>query len=271
MTKEELSEAWERFYRDRDAESKRKLAEHYYNFVVIIARKMAKKLNYKVEADELASHGVSGLYKAIDSFEQDRKIKFETYAYNRIRGSMLDGIRSEDWIPRGVRIRASKLDDLRCKLEGKKGDRVTENDVINASDYGQDMLTTVKKFKPVAISSIDAFAEANFDETHEDHNPCLISKNVSSPDAKILRKEFFSKLLGKSFTPLERKVIYLYYYEELTMGEISSRLNISESRISQVHQEALERMRTKISINPHYFEEEVVDELKGCNDSGSLF
>ena len=267
MENSEIQSIWESFYSNRDEANRQKLVEHYYPYVQSIAKKLAQKLHNKVSDEELASHGVDGLYRAIESFDLRMKNKFETFAYNRIRGSMIDGIRTESWVPRSVRMNHSKLEDAKHNLISESGRDVSDIEALQKLGYKLSAISkNRKRFYPVSVSSIDAFTDED-SEQHKDYNDCLTSQNTASPEGRMLRREFLSKLIGKNMNRLERKIIYLYYYEDLTMEEISDKLSMSESRVSQIHEEAMRRLKLRVKLNPKYFESDVLYRIKKGNYS----
>jgi len=255
MTKIELNALWKIFKTTHKQEKRNKLVEHYYKLVERIAQTVSKKINYKVSSDELASHGVDGLFKAIESFDLNRNIKFETYAYSRIKGSMIDGLRSDDWVPRSVRIRQSKIEKAMIDLEAETGEKA---EILSAVDKAGidtfEYLKNTKKFKATMCSSLDTSSCLCEEDVKKDFNIYLKS-DVPSPDIKIIRREFLSKFLGKGLRSSERRIIYLYYYEKLTMREIASRLETTESHISQIHKAILKKIKSKISKNQQYLKE----------------
>jgi RNA polymerase sigma factor FliA len=273
MNNLELQKVWEEFKLSNDGELRNQLIKHYYVLVKKIARKVCNKINRRVSEEELASHGFDGLYKAIDRFELERKIKFETYATLRIRGSIIDGLRSDDWVPRSVRMRQTKIEKMREKMESEKCDAVTDSEVISELDISEeDYIKNNKKFNPVIFSSIDSNVVLEKEnENKKDFNKYLVSKNISSPDSKLIRKEFLGKLMGRDFKNIERKIVYYYYYENMTMREISKKVDMSESRISQIHKDVLKRLKNKINKNPEYFGENIISIIASCNDKNPVF
>jgi len=255
-------------------ESRNKLVEEYYPLVKKIAYKLAEKLNWKVSPEELTSFGVDGLFNAIGKFDVNQGVKFEHYASSRIHGSMIDNMRKIDLIPRSVRLNSNNFEKVRSKLEAEKGRLITDDEVaeemgITMSEYNQNL----KKYHPVIFSSLEGsdMTSDNEDSFKVDFNTSLTSKNTPTPDSKILRKEFFNKLLGNGFSSTERMIVYLYYYKNYTMEKIAAKLKISESRVSQIHKDVLPRMKEKIERNPIYFSEHVEELIKMTNDSESLF
>ncbi len=274
MDKKELENTWESFLETREESVKQKLVQHYYEALVKhIARKLAKKFGYKISVDELSSYGIDGLYKAIDAYDNKRDIKFDTYAYSRIWGSMIDGIREEDWVPRSVRFRYSLIEEARQKLESQFGEVPTEDDILKLAKIGKkEYIKNTHKFKPAMISSIEDSInpDVNDNENKKDFNAKLVATNNSTSDSQILRREFLSKLIGKDFTPIERKIVYYHYYENLSMKEIAKQLNLSQSRASQIHQNILERLKKRVKVNPNYFGKEIISIIHKCNDRFSL-
>ena len=256
-------------------DSRNKLVEEYYPLVKKIAYKLAEKLNWKVSPDELTSFGVDGLFNAIGKFDVNHGVKFEHYASPRIRGSMIDNMRKIDLIPRSVRLNNSHFEKVRSQLESETGGFVTDDEVaeeigVSILDYNKN----VKKYHPLMFSSLegsDMHFDGNEDSFKLDFNSSLISNNTASPDSKLIRKEFFNKLLGNGFSSTERMIVYLYYYKNYTMDKIAEKLKISESRVSQIHKDLLPRMKKKIERNPEYFSNHIEEFIKCSNDSESLF
>ena len=274
MNKKELDLTWEKYHLNKDEEGHGKLVSYYFEKLVKnIANKLAKKYNYKVSADELASFGVDGLYRAIENFDPSEKVKFTTYSQWRIRGSMIDGLRSIDWVPRSVRQKHEKIEKTTADLEMRLGRKVDISEVLEELEWCEESYhKNVKKFNPTTHSSIEYSVNPEITgENKKDFNKYLCDDHQESPDAQIFRKEFLGKLIGKSFNDFERKLIYYYYYEDLTMKEISDILGISESRISQIHQSLLVRMKKKIEVNPEFFDKDIIASLLEKRHSSSLF
>ena len=274
MKTENIFDVWDVYLKDRDDKSKNKLVAYYFTFVNKIASTLSRKLNNHVSQPELASHGVDGLYKAIENFDVTMGNKFETYAYIRIKGAMLDGLRKEDWVPRSVRIRETTIQKEQDRLQNASGEKTTKSEAlkelgINELEYNKHP----EKFHARSIFSIEASSNPNIDnnDNKKDFNEYLESHKNSSPDSRIVRMEFLNKLIGRRFTKLEKNIVYLYYYEELTMKEIAKQLKISESRISQIHQSVLKRLKTRIKINPNYFSDNILDIIEKCKNSNPLF
>lgn len=269
---------WKKYQTSRTEERKiqfrNRLAEIYYPLVQKIAYKLSEKINSKLSPEELTSFGVDGLFIAISKFDIYKGVKFEQYASSRIHGSMIDNIRKIDPIPRSVRINNSTFEEIRFSLENEKGRYVTDDEVVekmglSVSEYNQKL----NRYHPVMFSSLEGsdMSSNNDNEFKNDFNPHLKSKNTPTPYNKIIRKEFFNKLLGDGFTPAERMIVYLYYYKSYTMDKISEKLKMSESRVSQIHKSLIFRMRDKVERNPKYFSEYIENMTEEAKNLEILF
>lgn len=222
----------------------------YVSLVKLVAGRLNMYLGYTVEYDDLVSYGIFGLIDAIDKFDYGKGIKFETYASLRIRGSILDQIRKMDWIPRSVRQKQKQMESAIAKLEKEKGTHIDDTDIaeelgISLEEYRNwEGLTNISN-----IASLDEFMEQGTESgVKEFRNTTYIE-----PDEAVDREELKKMLMEalELLTEKEKKVVLLYYYEELTLKEISKVLEVSESRISQLHSKALEKMKKYLG---KYFE-----------------
>jgi RNA polymerase sigma factor FliA len=252
---------WKKFKSEkserRKESIKNELVLYYYSFVKKIAYKLAEKINWKVQPEELTSYGLDGLYGAIDKYDLTRGIKFELYAGTRIRGSMLDNLRKDDVVPRSVRINHNKHEQARLEIENELNRPANEIEILDkAGIKKEDYYSNKKKYIPVNYTSLQGSnmpPDHNNNTFKQDFNVNVIDHRISKPDSKLNRKEFFNKLLGKGFTDIERKIIYCYYWEGLSMHDISNIFRLSESRVSQMHKKALPKLKRKIQRNPDYF------------------
>jgi len=253
----DLSALWIRYKSTNSRCSRNKIIEHYYPLVKKIAYQVAEKLNWKASPDELCSWGIDGLYRAIDLYDLARKIKFESYASRRIKGSMYDGLRQEDVVPRSVRINNNRFSKARQKMQAEKGRGVSETEVIKKMGIAEgEFLRNTKKYIPVAFMSIEGSGHVAGDTENDipmDTNISISDWNSPNPDRNLRKAEFWHKITGQDFTAAEQKIIYYYYYEHLTMEEIAGKLNKSESRISQIHKKLLSRLKERILENPEFF------------------
>lgn len=233
-----------------------KLIEEYYNYVQKIAWGLASKLNWNITHDKLTSFGIDGLIQAIEKFDLSKNISFKTYANRRIKGSMIDGIRREDKVPRSVRLKQSNIQKIKHKIEKEKNIQITEDEAVIKSDYDlKDYYKNYNYYNPSSFYSIENLSNTEKEDIKQDMNSILIDKKNKIPEEKIIQKEFFNKLLNSNFTDIERKIILYYYYYNFTMEDISKELNISESRICQIHKNIIPRLKNKIKRNPSFFKD----------------
>ena len=253
MTPKELSKLdegalWGLWVKDAQQAVKDELVLRFLPLVEQVAGRMKIGLPDSVQVDELVNSGIIGLIGSIDNFDPDRGFKFETYAVNRIRGSILDSLRDYDWMPRSIRSKAKSLEAALVKLEGMLGRVPSDEEVatelsIDLDDYYL-MLDEVKVTSILSLDQplsgpegeVSSLSEMLEDEEAEDV-PGVVEWN----DAKRLTRRMIERL-----TQQERLVIALYYYEELTLREIGEVLGISESRVSQIHSRIILTLKGKL-------------------------
>ncbi len=234
---------WIEYNHSRTSVIREQIIIEYVPLVKVVAGRLAIYLGSNVEYDELVSYGIFGLIDAIDKFDYGKGIKFETYASLRIRGSILDQIRKMDWIPRSVRQKQKAIDAAIKKLETEVGPNYTDDDVarelgITESEYVNWMgQTNVSN-----ISSLEDFMEQG-NEIKNSSNPVYMRIEPENVACEKELKETLMQAL-ESLTEKEKNVVLFYYYEELTLKEISRVMDVSESRVSQLHSKALKKMRT---------------------------
>ena len=209
-------------------------------------------LGYNVEYDDLVGYGTFGLIDAVDKFDYTKGVKFETYASLRIRGAILDQIRKMDWIPRSIRQKQRRIDMAYQSLEQKYGRMASDEEIAVELEISVDELETWQnQTKVTNIISLDEFMEQGTESKVEQS----LTADFDQPD-KIIEKQELKDVLLKTLETLtekEKKVIVLYYYEELTLKEISRILEVSESRISQLHTKALQKMKVRLGSNIEVF------------------
>ncbi len=236
---------WEDYARLKTPDLREKLILEYAPLVKVVAGRLSMYLGYNVEYEDLVSYGVFGLIDAIDKFDRGKEVKFETYASLRIRGAILDQIRKMDWIPRTIRQRQKQIDTAMKELEQRNGRPATDAELAAYMGISEDeFLDWQNQVKADNIISLNEYVEQGNDISSEKS----ISSGFDTPESVIERSEL-KKMLEESLellTEKEKKVILLYYYEELTLKEISRVLEVSESRISQLHTKALQKMKTKM-------------------------
>ena len=235
-----INNLWIEYTKTKDKEIKKTLIENYINLVKIVAGRMYNFYGSKVEYDDLLGYGVLGLIDSIDKFDISKNIKFETYAQIRIRGEIIDNIRKLDWIPRSLRKKSKDVQEAISILENKLG-RSPSNEELS-----QHLKITIEELESL-LSDISTFNVSSLEETlltKGDYN-LDVNQNTNIPE-QIYEKKEIKQLLGNAIDKLnenERKVISLYYYEELTYKEIGHIMDLSESRISQIHSKSILRIK----------------------------
>jgi RNA polymerase sigma factor for flagellar operon FliA len=236
---------WEEYIRTRNSKLREQLIIEYAGLVKVVAGRMGMYLGYTVEYDDLVGYGVFGLIDAIDKFELTKGVKFETYASLRIRGSILDQIRKMDWIPRTLRQKQKKLDQAMHDLETQLGRMPTNEELAANLEISVDELDgLVNQAQIAGLVSLDEYLEQGSEVRVEAGN-----KPVFQQPEQVVERQELKRLLAEaidSLTEKEQKVIALYYFEELTLKEISNILEVSESRVSQLHTKSLRKMREKL-------------------------
>jgi RNA polymerase sigma factor for flagellar operon FliA len=252
MSEESRNKLWEEYAKNPSPQIREQIIIEYANLVKIVAGRLSMYLGYTVEYDDLVGYGTFGLIDAIDKFDLLKGVKFETYASLRIRGAILDQIRKMDWIPRTLRQKQKKIDMAYQKLELEHGRAGTDEEVANEIGItSEELANWQNQTKVTNLISLDEFLEQGA-EVRVDVDS---SSQFDMPE-KAMEKEEMKKVLIETLERLtenEKKVITLYYYEDLTLKEISHILEVSESRVSQLHTKALQKMRQRLGSNIEMF------------------
>lgn len=246
MNAEERTRLWENYSKNRTPELRETIIIEYAGLVKIVAGKLSIYLGYNVEYDDLVSYGTFGLIDAIDKFDFDKGVKFETYASLRIRGAILDQVRKMDWLPRTVRQKQKRMDAAYQKLEKENGHFASDGEVAAELDISTEELEQWQaQTKAAGVVSLDEYMETG---SEGGMSGLSDSEDYRQPEEMMEQKAMKELLISSldSLTEKEKKVIMLYYYEELTLREISEVLEVSESRVSQLHSKAILRLRLKL-------------------------
>jgi RNA polymerase sigma factor for flagellar operon FliA len=246
----ELRDLWRRYKEQGDDGARERLVVAYSPMVKFVAGRLGAGLPSHVEDADLISYGLVGLIGAIQRFEPERGIKFETFAMTRIRGAIIDELRSLDWVPRSVRSRAREIEQVQAKLEHELQRAPSEAElaaklnmteeelqsalleIANSSVYALDELWTVSDSSGDQVSLLDTIA----DEGAADPQEALASTEV---------KDRLTEAIG-GLPEREQLVVALYYYENLTLREIGEVLGVTESRVSQLHTKAVMRLKSHL-------------------------
>ncbi len=247
----ELKDLWRRYKREGDERARERLVVAYSPLVKYVSGRMASGLPAHVEEADLISYGLGGLISAIERFELEREIKFETYAITRIKGAIIDELRSLDWVPRSVRARARAIERANTKLEHKLQRAPTDEEMaheleMSVSDF-QDALLQISNSTIAALDELWTVSDASGDQVS------LLDtlQDPLAPDpAAVMDQTDLKDRIADAIARLperEKLVVALYYYENLTLREIGEVLGVTESRVSQLHTKAVLRLRGRMS------------------------
>jgi RNA polymerase sigma factor for flagellar operon FliA len=251
VRQQDLKETWARYKDDGDEKARERLVLAYSPLVKFVAGRMSSGLPAHIEESDLISYGLLGLIGAIERFDINRDIKFETYAIARIKGSIIDELRSMDWVPRSVRARARDIERTIAQLEAKLTRAPTDEEIAGSlgitEEEFQDSLLEISR------TSIAALDELWTSSSHGGDPVALIDTiedpQAAEPQAAMAHTEL-REALGEAIARLperEKLVVTLYYYEELTLREIGEVLGVTESRVSQLHTKAILRLKARLS------------------------
>jgi RNA polymerase sigma factor for flagellar operon FliA len=246
LAPEDVQQIWEEFKKCPTQELRNRLVEMYLPLVKYNGERIWARLPEGVELDDLISAGVFGLMDAIDAFDLSRGVKFETYCVPRIRGAMLDELRTMDWVPRLVRSKASKLNEAVKTLEAKLGRQPTDHELA------AHMTISVPELEKLmidanAVNLISLNKKWYETDSYKDVREIDILEDKKGEDpTRRIQKNDLMRLVTKGLNRNERLIIILYYYEELTMKEIGATLDLSESRVSQMHSSIVQRLQGQL-------------------------
>ncbi len=245
-----IENLWKEFKETGSKIAKDKLLVEYAHLVKYISQRLAVNLPQSVDRNDLVSSGIMGLIRAVETFEPERGFKFETYAGHKIRGAILDELRALDWVPRSVRQKSRDLQKTFAKLENDLGrapydDEVCEELGISLSEY-EELLAEVTPTTIISLEETRPDRESDSKEIRiidqiEDPGSNNPLKELGYAEVKEILKESISSLPEK-----EKLVVALYHYEELTLKEIGAVLDLTESRVSQIHSKAILKLRSRL-------------------------
>ncbi len=245
MNEDARRKLWEEYGRLKTPEIREKIILEYAPLVKVVAGRLSMYLGYSVEYDDMVSYGVFGLIDAIDKYDIGKEVKFETYASLRIRGAILDQIRKMDWIPRTIRQRQKQIDAAMKEIEQSKGRAASDEEIAEKLGLTDDeFLDWQSQMKITNVVSLNEYVEQGSDIASDKNT----TGGFDAPE-EVIEKGELKEVLAEALellTEKEKKVVLLYYYEELTLKEISRVLEVTESRVSQLHTRALQKMKTKM-------------------------
>ncbi len=242
----QLDEVWVAYKTNPTLELRNQLMEAYMPLVKYNGEKIRARFPNEIELDDLISSGYFGLMNAIESYDLSRGVKFETYCIQRIQGAMLDEIRNLDWVPRLIRSRASKLNDVTRKLEVRLGREPNNAEIAEAMQISEPEVEKLKKeTTTVGLMSLNNKWSGESNDKDINEGDILEDRRTEDPINSLQRKDLI-KLITKGLSQNERLILILYYYEEMTMKEIGATLDLSESRVSQMHSQMVKRLKKQL-------------------------
>jgi RNA polymerase sigma factor for flagellar operon FliA len=242
----DLEVIWKTFKRTRDENLRNTLIEHHMPLVRTIAERVLQTLPKSIELDDLSSAGTFGLMDAINGFDLSRGIKFKTYCTTRIRGSILDELRSQDWVPRLVRLKAHRLDRAIRQLEGELGRAPNQAEVAAVLGITLEELQAHEaEANAKTIFSLSEKWDDGDEEKEMEKVEILADRKSVDPVDTIQQRDALEMITG-SLTKKERLIILMYYYEGLTMREIGEIMELTESRVCQIHSNVMARLKAQL-------------------------
>ncbi|HOF01903.1 MAG TPA: RNA polymerase sigma factor WhiG [Spirochaetota bacterium] len=241
---------WILYKKTKDIKLRDFLIEKYAPLVKYVAGKVAMGKPGNIEYDDLVGFGVFGLMDAIEKFDLQKNVKFKTYAVTRIRGSIYDELRSIDWVPRSVRTKAKEVEQAIVKIEGTTGKIATDQEI--ADELNLDIREFYSTLTKISSTSVMSLSDPWF--TGDDNDKISILDTIESPSKMnpdiTVERDSVKQLIVNAINELpdkEKKVLVLYYYEDLTLKEIGEVLAVTESRVSQLHTKAIIRLKAKLA------------------------
>ncbi len=247
----ELKDLWKRYKTSGDERARERLVVAYAPLVKYVAGRMGSGLPAHVDEADLVSYGLTGLISAIERFDITREIKFETYAITRIRGAIIDELRTLDWVPRSVRARAREIERANQKLEAKLQRAPTDEEMaaeleMSVGDFN-DALVQISTSTLVALDELWTNSDSGGDQVSL--LDTIADRGAPDPETIVDQGELRDRIADAiaALPEREKLVIALYYYENLTLREVGEVLGVTESRVSQLHTKAVLRLRSKLA------------------------
>jgi len=246
-TEEEL---WQQYRKNRDPAIREAFIKQYAPLVKYVAGKVAVGMPNNVEFDDLVGYGVFGLIDAIDKYDPDKNVKFKTYAVTRIRGAIFDELRLIDFVPRSVRQKTREIETTISSLEAQLGRTATDQEIAKAMDMNEaEYMKTIQKISGTSIISLNDLWYSGDDNDKVSIGDSIESPSSMNPDVMVVNDEI-RRVIVEAINELpdkEKKILVLYYYEDLTLKDIGRVLQVTESRVSQLHTKAVLHLRSKLT------------------------
>jgi RNA polymerase sigma factor for flagellar operon FliA len=243
-------ERWQLYRKTRDPSIREFFIKQYAPLVKYVAGKVAVGMPHNVEFDDLVGYGVFGLIDAIDKYDPEKNVKFKTYAVTRIRGAIFDELRQIDWVPRSVRKKTREIESAISSLEAHLGRTASDQEVAQSLGMSEEeYLKTIQKISGTSILSINEVWLSGDEKDKVSIVDSIESPSSLNPDV-VVEKEVIRQIIIGAINELpdkEKKILILYYYEDLTLKDIGRVLEVTESRVSQLHTKAILRLRSKLT------------------------
>ncbi|MDR0315935.1 MAG: RNA polymerase sigma factor WhiG [Treponema sp.] len=243
-------ERWQEYRKTRNPRLREAFIKQYAPLVKYVAGKVAMGMPQNVEFDDLVGFGVFGLIDAIDKFDPDKNVKFKTYAVTRIRGAIFDELRLIDWVPRSVRQKTREIESVISSLEAQLGRTASDQEIAGALGIDEnEYLKTIQKISGTSILSLNDVWFSGDENDKVSIGDSIESPSSLNPDVMV-EKDEIRRVIVEAINELpekEKKILVLYYYEDLTLKDIGRVLEVTESRVSQLHTKAILRLRSKLT------------------------
>lgn len=250
LTEKSEDDLWRAYRARRETSIRDRLIEQYLPLVKYVAGKLAVGMPQNVEFDDLVSYGVIGLFDAIEKFDPNKHVKFKTYAVTRVRGAIFDQLRQLDWVPRSVRQKTREIEETVRRLEAQLGRSATDQEIARELGVSErEFEKLILKISGTTVLSLNDVWYSGDDSDHMSIGDSIESPHSRNPDT-IVEKQEIKRVIVEAINELpdkEKKVLVLYYYEDLTLKEIGAVLGVTESRISQLHTKAIMRLRGRLT------------------------
>ncbi|MFO1472905.1 MAG: RNA polymerase sigma factor WhiG [Turneriella sp.] len=241
---------WVEYKKAREPKLREYFIKKYAPLVKYVAGKVAVGMPHNVEFDDLVSYGTFGLLDAIEKYDPTKEVKFKTYAMTRVRGGIFDELRNVDWIPRSIRQKAKQVEKIILELENRMGRTAEDEEIAHELDIDiEEFHDLMSKISGTSLISLNDVWHGNDENEEMVFVDTLESPEALNPDTIVEREEIKNMIVEciKKLPDREKKVIVLYYYEDLTLKEIGEVLEVTESRVSQLHTKAIMRLRGRLS------------------------
>ena len=244
-----LEELWRRYKTDGGEDLRQELVRRHQPLVRYLAEHQVAKLPRSVDVEDLVQEGIFGLMDAIEKFDPSRGVKFKTYCGTRVRGAILDSLRTQDWVPRLARQRSALIDKTVRRLEDELGRSPSENEIASELDLPE---TAVRDASPRAMHSISDRRQPQT-EGFDQQLDGLAEARTGDP-VDFAHRQDLVEALTRSLNAKEKSILHMYYLEGLTLREIGARLSITESRVCQIHSNVLKRLRQRLDTDREQYQ-----------------